>query len=290
MVNKLLFIFSILGLLFITACEEDEPAPIDIVNPSISLTDVGNVDGTIVLPGDTLRVSIQGMAGTNELEHVRFFENGERLPNFATRLFVNDSLSPTTQLNIAPGSSNRQQLDIDIRILAAELGGNREVEIELADGDGNASRVSFSYFVRDVTMVEGVLINAEQADTTGGLNLTTGQGTGDDDNDADIKDLGIDTNLPDAENWNQSIAATDTSEVTLAVLPSSFDFDGVLTKARVQSSFDEAEVIFESDKVEIGDIFAVQRGDEAFLLLVTDVTVTTNDNSDSYTFSIKQGQ
>src|SRR6056297_4112639 len=158
MYKNILFLFVSAALLFVSACsDDDDNSIVEVDNPQVSITDAQHIDNSILLPGDTVRFSVQGQAGTNPLQHVRFFENGERLPNFATRLFVNDSLSPTTQLNIAPGSSNRQQLDIDIRILAAELGGNREVEIELADGDGNASRVSFSYFVRDVTMVEGVL-------------------------------------------------------------------------------------------------------------------------------------
>lgn len=288
MIQKLSFLFAILGLLFITACEDDEPAPVDIVEPSISLSDNGNVDGSIVLPGDTLQVSIQGMAGTNELAFVRFFENGERLPDFATRLFVNDSLSPTTQLNIAPDSDNRQQLEIDIRILAAELGGNYNVEIELADEDNNASRVSFSYFVRDVETSEGVLVNAAQADSTGGLILSTGQGTGDDDDDADIIDLGINSDQPDAENWIQRIASIDTSIVKLAIFPSGFDFDGVLTKARVSESFDEGEEVAETGLIEIGDVFAVQRGEAAYLLRVSEVNISPNDNSDSYSFEIKQ--
>jgi hypothetical protein len=288
MIQKLSFLFAILGLLFIVACEDDEPAPVDIVEPSISLSDVGNVDGSIVLPGDTLRVSIQGMAGTNELAFVRFFENEERLPNFATRLFVNDSLSPTTQLNIDPESSNRQQLEIDIRILAAELGGNYNVEIELADEDNNASRVSFSYFVKDVETSEGVLVNAAQDDNTGGLILATGQGTGDDDDDADIIDLGINSDLPDAENWVQRIASIDTSIVKLAIFPPSFEFDEVLTKARVSESFDEGQEVAETGTLEVGDVFAVQRGEEAYLLRVSEVNVSPNDNSDSYTFEIKQ--
>jgi hypothetical protein len=291
MINKLTLFIAILGLFFVMACnDDDEPSgPIDIENPSISLTDVGNVDGTIVFPGDTLRLAIDGQAGTNPLAYVRFFENGERLPNFQTRLFVNDSLSPTTQLNIAPESSIAEQLEIDIMILAPELGGNYDVEIELADADDNGSRVSLSYFVQDVVTIDGTLVNAAQADSTGGLDLDSGQGTGTDDANAEILDLGTNDDPP-AENWNQQIEANDTSLVTLAVLPPDFDFDGVLTKARVQDSFNEGIEIINSEEVEVGDFFAVRRGDDAYILSVTAVNVTPDNDNDSYTFDIKLGQ
>jgi len=293
MYKNILFLFVSAALLFVSACsDDDDNSIVEVDNPQVSITDAQNIDNSILLPGDTVRFSVQGQAGTNPLQHVRFFENGERLPNFATRLFVNDSLSPATQLNIAPGSANSVSLDINVMILVPQLGGNYEVEIELADPDENTSRASLSYFVKDVVESEGVLENSEKDGPTGGLDLSSGESTSFESTSADIIDFGND---PDGS-WQQRIANVDTNLVAdrplqLVVFDGGLDFDGVLTKAEVRERFQEGEIVEDSGReVETGEVYGLQRGVEYFLLSVASVNNSQGDNNDSYTFSIKAAQ
>ncbi len=293
MYKNILFLFVATALLFVVACSDDDENPvIEVDNPQVSITDAQNIDNSILLPGDTVRFSVQGQAGTNPLEHVRFFENGERLANFTTRLFVNDSLSPSTQLNIAPGSANAAALDIDVMILVPQLGGNYEVEIELADRDENTSRASLSYFVKDVVESEGVLENSAKDGPTGGLDLSSGESTSFESTSADIIDFG---NNPDGS-WQQRIANVDTNLVAdrplqLVVFDGGLDFDGILTKAQVRERFQEGEVVEDSGReVETGEVYGLVRGVEYFLLSVASVNNSSGDNNDSYTFSIKAAQ
>ncbi len=288
MIKNLPFLFVLLSLLFVVACGDDDEDPI-VENPELSLFDDGDVDGSVVSPGDTLMVSIQAFAGTGEMSSLTFFENGERLPNFAERLFINGSSVPS---NLIPLDSNSsQEFEAEIMLLAAEAAGNYDVEIVVADADNNSATVSFSYFVTDVTTLEGVLLNAGGPAGTGGLDLDTGEGTGSSNANAEIRDQGIDvTEEPD---WIQRIAPITANGVELATLSSEFDFDAVATQAQVEEAFDESSTIAESDVVQVGDMFAVRTADDKhFILLVTDVnlTVDTGDNTDSYTFTIKQGQ
>lgn len=284
------FLFVLLSLLFVVACGDDDEDPIiDVENPELSLFDDGDVNGSIVAPNDTLFVSIQAFAGTNDMASLAFFENGERLPNFAERLLINGA--PATS-NLIPLDTNfNQEFDAEITLLAAEMAGNYEVEITVADADNNSATVSFSYFVSDVNILEGVLLNSGGPAGTGGLDLDTGEGTGSDDPESEIRDQGIDLEAEaDSLNWIQRIAPITANDVELAALSSEFDFEAVATRAAVAESFDEAATVDESDVVQVGDVFAVRRGTNHYLLLVTDVNVTPDDNTDSYTFTIKQGQ
>ncbi len=293
MLKNTLFLFVAVALFFVSACSDDDgPSVVDVDNPQVTISDDGNVDGTILLPGDTIRISVQGQAGTNPMEHVRFFENDERLGNFTTRLFVNDSLSPATQLTIDPESSIAQSFDMDVMILAPELGGDYLLEVEIADADENASRASLNYFVKDVVEISGVLENAEKSDSTGGLDLESGTGTGASDNTAEIVDLG---NNSDGS-WRQRIATLDTNMVDdrpfqLAFFEGGLDFESILTKAQVRERFEEGEIVEDSGReVEEGEVYAVRRIDDYFLFRVSEVNNSPGDNNDSYTFLIKAGQ
>jgi hypothetical protein len=288
MIKNLLFPFVILSLLFATACGDDEDPIIETENPELSLFDDGDVDSSIVESGDTLRVSIQALAGTNEINSLAFFENGVRLPDFADRLFI-DGQSVSSNLIPLEGD-DRQGFDANIMLLAADEAGAYEVEIVVSDADNNSATVSFSYFVTDVNTLEGVIFNAN-GPNGGGLDLDSGMNTSRDDPDAEIRDQGIDLSAPaDSLNWIQRIEPTNTV-VELATLSAEFNFGAVFTQAQVAEAFDDTNTVTQSDVVEVGDMFAVETEDgRNFILLVTDITITPDDNLDNYTFTIKQGQ
>lgn len=287
MIKRIPFLFAILGLVFLSACGDDDP--IDVINPDFVLTDDNNVDGSVVQPGDTLTVTLEAIAGTNEINSLTVRENGEPLPNFADRLFLDDSIAPSNVLLLQGGS--RQEFTTEITILAAEMAGVYDVEFVVADEENNSSMVSFSYFVSDLNPLEGVLLNQGGPVGTGGLDLDNGMGTGSSDAEAEIRDQGIDLQAEaDSLNWIQRIAPITGNGVELAALSAEFDFDAVFTQAQVAESFDAAATVSESEVVEVGDVFAVRRDTNHYLLLVTDVNVTPDDNTDSYTFTIKRGQ
>lgn len=293
MFKQIPFLLAIFSLLFVVACGDDDDV-IDVVDPDITLIDTNNVNGSIVSPGDTLRVTIEALAGTNEINSLSIFENGERLPNFEDRLFFNGDPAPSAVVLL--DSNSREEFTIDVMILAADMAGTYEVEFEVADDDDNAATVEFSYFVSDITTLEGVLLNSGGPEGTGGLDLDTGEGTGSEDPQAEIRDLGIDLGAPaDSVNWIQRIAPVEEQfvehKIELATLSSEFDFDAVATQVQVAEAFDDANAISESDVVEVGDMFAVRTADDRhYILLVTDVNIDPVANDDYYTFTIKQGQ
>lgn len=145
----------------------------------------------------------------------------------------------------------------------------------------------------------GVLFNKSGPVGTGGLDLDAAVGTGSASMLAEIRDEGNVSTT--STNWKKQVAGVNGSEMRYVVkgqngVSEDFTFDGVSFKDQVTQLFD-AGVPFTatnsagesvSNVVVVGDIFSVKNGDKYYLLQVTAVTETTNDNMDSYTMSIKK--
>ena len=170
----------------------------------------------------------------------------------------------------------------------------------LHDDQGLADTVFLN--ISTLTEITGALLNASGPQGQGGLDLDTGNGNlNSDDSAAEIRDEGIDINAPsNPENWIQRISAVDGSEIRKigTGVPETFDFDLVETEGEIIDAFNNSDVLtfnnpvtgnLASDLVEVGDLFTVLNsgGDRYYVLRVTDVTRTDNDNADSYVFDIK---
>ena len=128
---------------------------------------------------------------------------------------------------------------------------------------------------------------------TGGLDLDTGASTGSSDALAEIIDNGIDASLPAASNWIQSISSVNGSTIRvlrpgLNGLEETFSFASVLTKEEIPGLHNNNAAVYSGETVIVGDLFTVERGGSFYILEVTNVNVTTTDNSDSYRFNVKK--
>jgi len=170
--------------------------------------------------------------------------------------------------------------------------GTSEYRVVLSDADGNT--VETGVFVTvgaTVSTLTGVLLNSAGPAGTGGLDLDTGTGTGSSDAAAEIRDQGVDLAQPVPQNWIQRISGVNGSEIRSANnLPEGFKFDNVAIQSEIVGAFDSSDPLTNntSDVINVDDQFVVRNGSNYYYLLVTNVNVTTADNTDSYTFSVKQ--
>ena len=145
-----------------------------------------------------------------------------------------------------------------------------------------------------VEMLEGVLLNAGGPDGTGGLDLDNGNSTNSDDEEAEIKDNGIDTNLPDDQNWLRTISpANDAAMKYLRAgeggLPEGFTFASIEFKEDLADLFANGVELTDdvSDVVMIEDVFIVFRDNKYWVLEVIEIITDFEGNEDSYKFDIK---
>ncbi|MEN0048808.1 MAG: hypothetical protein AAF806_17225 [Bacteroidota bacterium] len=300
-------LFAFAALLF-TACEEDiidpNPGGGDGTPPSISLV---NEAGFIAADGDVdlglpLKFKVSVTKGTADLKTITVFEDGSTLP------LERISLSANPVLFVANKGS--QELEIEVTPDDKEGVYTYAFEVEDEDGEVATTAVVVTTIIpfTDIEMsITGALLNQGGPAGTGGLDLDTGDGTGSSDDAAEIQDEGIDTDLTAANNWRQQISGANDAEVLfiddLGKVVEGLTFDDVEFKEQIADAFaigaaldgddsncsctDSTNGELVSQPVQVGDIFAIKRGDVTYLIQCTAVNVTDGDNNDSYEFSIK---
>ncbi len=190
--------------------------------------------------------------------------------------------------------------DQELYIMTPASEGNFIYKIILTDAFGLTAELEFDLTtLPSGTAIElrtGVLLNSAGPAGTGGLDLDTGMstGTGMSDTEGEIKDNGIDINLPDADNWLRTISPFNGSSMKYlrageGGLPETFAFADVAFKEDLPGFFDNGVELMNgaTEIVMPGDVFIVERDGTYWMLEVIEVSTDPNDNSDSYTFDIK---
>ncbi|MEM9547215.1 MAG: hypothetical protein AAGA77_14640 [Bacteroidota bacterium] len=185
--------------------------------------------------------------------------------------------------------------DEDLFIMTPMLAGNFIYKVILTDEFGLTAELEFDVttFTR-VEMLSGVLLNSAGPDGQGGLDLDTGNSTNSIDDAAEIKDDGIDTDLPVDQNWLRTISPANNSQMKYLRagqngLSETFTFAGIEYKEDLPGLFDNGLDFADgsSDEVMIEDVFIVERDGKYWVLEVIEIVTDFEMNEDSYTFDVK---
>lgn len=166
--------------------------------------------------------------------------------------------------------------------------GTQTYTIEIKDDGGNTQTAEFDLTV----MIEyvAVIVNNADGPNLGGLDLDTGETVPRASADAELRDKGINIALPISQNWVQEIEAVNGAEIVTPDLGQveNFSYENATTREIIISAYDTGIALAAGDKVDVGDMFVVKRGDDYFLLSAKQVIVKTMDNTDYYEFDVKQ--
>lgn len=169
----------------------------------------------------------------------------------------------------------------------------RTYTFQVADVNGVIAErtvsITFDPPASDLTFdTTGVFFNASGT-MLGGLDLDTGNAVAFNSADAEIRDNGINLNLPMDQNWLATIRAINGAvlvAVDLSTIGDGTTFTDVLTTATISTAFDNGGAP-PAGAVQVGDVFAVRRNDRTYLVRIDEVNYTTTDNNDNYKVSIK---
>ncbi len=298
------------GLLLTTGCTEDgttDPGGGSDIPPLISLAseiDFVSTDAEVDA-GGTFSVKLRLQTGTNPLQSVRIREDNTNLPN--NRFVINGgAITSNNPFLITGASKSGATFEIDIQVHDG-FQETKTYNFEVTDEKGLTDAVSLAITTKGeaVTTLTGVLLNQAGPAGQGGLDLNTGDGTGTVGSDpsttnAEIRDMGIDINQPNAQNWRQQIAGINGAVIRTigGGMPENFNFGAVAFKEEIAAAFESGNdltatlmvsgVTYDvTSPLKEGDIFTVKRDDEYYLVQVAKITVTASDNQDSYEFNIK---
>ncbi len=305
--SPLLVFFFVGSIALFTGCSEDDPIvgnPMPDTPPSVSL-EVGagliSSDANISL-GESITIRVSLLQVDNPMESFTIKEDNVNIP---TGRMTIDGGAVTVQNPFLLVGDAKKSAVYDITITTdAVADESRTYSITVSDEANLTDEVQFLVTVTGTPLTEitGALLNAGGPAGQGGLNLFTGESTGTVGSDptaadAHIKDEGIDLDKAPAENWKQQISSINGSEIRV---PGSgnvenFNYDDVTTLEALIGAFEAADELPDnadgedvSEMVNVDDLFLVKNGDNYWLLKVTAVNPTVDDNSDSIEFSIKQ--
>lgn len=294
---RFVFVFVAFSML-LTSCGDDT----DIIDTDRDpILEIVRVNG-YVSSDTTLRVSedftvqLKAIKTDNDLKTITIQENGVKIELTSDRLSDEIVANPFT---VAAGGFEK----FIFAIRAHADASTKTYTFILEDVEGNKSTQFFAVTTvafTNATTIPGVLFNQGGLPGTGGLDLDNGLSTGSMDASAELRDEGIDLSLPLPSNWLQQISGINNTEVKYIKkgangISENFSFDAIKYKEEILGLWGNGTSFTAtigarsvSNKVAIGDIFIVKKGDNYYLLNVADIRIVTNGNTDSYVFDVKK--
>lgn len=276
------------------SCTEDGTGggtgPIDPLEPFLQFLDESNaiIADTEVTAGAVFRVKLDVQKGDNPLESLTIREDGTLVPT--ARLEFNSGFTTVQNPYLVTGTDvDGFEIIIDIE---AHSDGVRTYSFIAEDQAGETDEISIDITIGasgepiDDTFTM-ILLNNADGPSEGGLDLDVPEAVSSSSDNAEIRDMGIDLNQPIASNWRQRIEPVN-GAVLAVVTSAGYNFADIETKGQVVALFDEGEEVDMSSVVATGDAFVVRKDNDYFLLEVTEIILTSDDNNDYYQFDIKQ--
>lgn len=246
-----------------------------------------------VNPGSLNLINITATQGTGLIASLAVELNGELMD--IAGLEIDDLPFNSNPQGLGEGFDMGFDMS-KLQIRAPQTSGTYVLKLTLTDEFGLSSTDEMTLVVgTPLEMLEGVLLNSAGPAGTGGLDLDNGMSTGSSDANAEIRDQGINGDLPADVNWIRKIAGV--NGATVGYLRAN---EGGLSEGFSWESIDSKETLAglvnagvgfangESNEVQVGDMFIVQANGNVYALLTTAVNVKATDNSDNYVFTIKK--
>ncbi len=256
----------------------------------------GGITSDVTLPNQTnFKVELNATKGGSPLSTLTVLEDNVAVDASRVRFGVDNDITAATVASANPiGLIDDEKNGFNWFVwVSSHDSGTKNYTFEIADEAGNVETLSLNITIQMQTAVAELtgklLKNAGGPAGTGGIDLLTGNGTGSSDIAAHLKDEGIDLNLPTSSNWLKNISAV--NGATLRVPGADFpvdDFSAVEFAEDISIAFDNGTDVSSSGVVVIGDRFLVRSANNTtFLVLVTNIVETTDNNDDFYELSIK---
>jgi len=190
--------------------------------------------------------------------------------------------------------------DQELYIMTPAMAGTFSYDVILTDEFGLSDTLNFEVVTNPQTAIEmreDILLNAGGGQGTGGLDLDTGMSTNSTNvPDSEIRDNGINIDLPPENNWLRTISPMTENGVDMRYLiagenglSEGFTFGSVQFKEDLAGLYENGVPLLDgsTERVNPGDIFIVNRDDRYWVLEVIEVSTNLDDNSDQYTFDVK---
>ena len=256
--------------------------------PAISY--MGTTPRAVSLGGNVFNIT--STIGSADLTTIAVYED-EDLINPSRLAFNSVDFDTNPYSLVGDDLTGFDMADVLVRFTEA---GTFNLRFEVTDANGETASTEVSvvagtpitnqYEASLLSNADGPAGPTEPNPVLGGLDLDTGANVSVNSADADIIDLGL--NLTTGE-WRQQIQGNNGTTLRAAnsSSPELFNYENINSREAIIAAFDAGVDANPSEVVTVGNVFMANRGDDYFIMTVTNVDVTPNDNRDSYLFDIK---
>ena len=288
-------LLTLVSVLFFSGCTEEQMpggGTLPPLAPFVQFLDESGaiVSDTTLEPGGIFRVKLDLQTGDNPLKSVGIREDGDLVPS--SRLEF-DAGFRTVQNPLLITGSDVDGVELIIDLEAHSTEGIRTYTFRVEDEVGETDEISLDVEVmmEEVrnpidTTATMILVNNADGMLQGGLDLDVPETVSANSSMAELRDLGIDINMPVPSNWRRQIQ-TRNGATPVMLDTANFTFSEVSFKDEVKTLYDGGTEASVSPVLSTGDAFAIKRDDDYFLLILTEIVVTADDNNDYYQFDIK---
>ena len=284
----------LLGLFVTTSCDPTEP-PVVLGPEAEFVSESGYLDTDADLQaGEVFNVKVKFSVGDSQLKSVSILEDGSPL---ATDKFIINNGALTSNNPFLLLGADKDGATYEFAITAHDVVGDiTSYTFEVTDDAGKTAETSLSISIIAPPTTElntfytAVIINNASGPDKGGYDLDAGVNTSSASTDADFRDRGIDLGAPSNDlNWIQKIEPVNGAVLRMPDFSQidGFTFDSADNKELLETAWDKGTDMTETTKLAIGDMFMIVQGSGIYLIKVTDVKVTPDDNHDTYTLDIK---
>lgn len=292
LLSKFSIFAFVLSLGFLTTSCDPDPV-IDPIGPSISfVTEAGVLDtDTDLFAGETFSVKISLTKGDADLSAVTVWDGGAKLDDFTLADASGNAIDPANN-PFTLQSGNEYTITI---VASSEVGSTTTYAFEVSDQGSLSAETSIAITIvapatTDLNVAYStVVLNNYSGPDFGSLDLDTGDAVSSSSDAGDIRDRGIDSALPADQNWIQKIHPVNGAKMRAPDFAAieDFSFDTVDSREALEAAYDTAVDIDETDVLAEGDMFMTLIGEDYYLVKVTSISVTSGDNTDSYTLEVK---
>lgn len=288
-----LFSLLLVSSFLLTSCGEEEE-PITGTAPTITLIDgEGNV-GSTFSPNEEISFTFNVERGSSDMNSLQVNENGTAIAEDSERIKFNDTI-PTANPTLLFGDQE-DEFDVKVTIVTNTTPGTYDIDVIVTDSNSPNPRsetytVEYSVAEPNLEELTGVLFNQAGPSGTGGLNLDTGEGTGSSDPTAHIRDRGNEDDNTSTI-WIQKIVPITGNQVSLRYLSDEVNYDDVQYSNQLEDLYNGGTEVGSEGTAEknvVGDTFIAKQGDDYWIFIIRNVTITSgNDNTDNYELDIKK--
>jgi len=311
---KLPALVALSSSLFFVACDPDDtdPLPPAVTNeaPTLSLRNASGSDFsgavTDVPVNSKFELTVNAADADENLQVIRFQRNDVDIPG--TSGFVQYDVDGDGILeNIASGNllitTGGQYSENFFFLASQDFDDEVTYTVTVADEEMEEASIDFTLTTEaepapmtPVLDTSGVFFNRDGS-MAGAFDLDSARAVSSSSMDSELQDAGINTDLPADENWRKviiaengatiySLSEADMTEFSYDAIGFVEDIRDIRTRA-VESNPNAGET--RTGSLSEGDVFLVETEDDIYLVEVTTITDTADDNNDGYTISYKFG-